>query len=175
MEDCPQWPNERVRAEFGKRVADLLGWLSKPSKAEYPEKADRDRIYHARLASAPRDVLIIKLPDRLHNMLTLAACDPEKRQRKLEETRRYYLPLAEREILLIHELEDALAAIEATLPPPVIAIATHMPHAIPEPSAVQGAPEQKKRKEKRRGRELPSDASQIEDAPAAPDCGGGAD
>lgn len=164
VEDCPQWPNERVRAEFGDRVADLLGWLSKPSKAEYPEKVDRDRVYHARLAQAPRDVLIIKLADRLHNMLTLSACDPEKRQRKLEETRRYYLPLAEREILLIPELEDAIAIVEESLLALVVPLALPLSGHVPDPVSSTPA------KAGRRSAKLPKSPAQPSDNPEDPSC-----
>lgn len=174
VEDCPQWPNERVRAEFGEHVADLLGWLSKPSKIEYPEKADRDRIYHARLALAPREVLIIKLADRLHNMLTLSACDAEKRRRKIEETQRYYLPLAEREILLIHELEDATAVAEASLSGSVIPITAHVHHAASEEPCAAKAPERKRRVSKRASEgEASAEGTPSDGSP--PDCGGGAD
>ena len=172
VEDCPQWPNERVRAEFGDRVADLLGWLSKPSKMEYPEKADRDRVYHARLALAPRDVLIIKLPDRLHNMLTLLACDPEKRHRKVEETKRYYLPLAEREMLLIHELEDALAMVEESLVAPVIPLAPPLPGSVSDPAIGTQAKTRRRSAKPPEEREQPSGDLEDPSRSFPPDCGG---
>lgn len=112
VEDIRSWTIERVRREFGERVAFLLDYLTKPSKKEYPDKDDRDHAYHYRFRAAPRDFFLIKLADRLHNLLTLAFCPEEKRARKIKETREHYLPYAEKEQLLIHELEEALAAVK---------------------------------------------------------------
>lgn len=110
VEDCPQWTVDRVRAEYGDRVALYVDYLSKP---EMEDKQERNYVYHDRLTRAPRAVLLIKLADRLHNLLTLWNCSDDKKIRKIEETRRYYLPLAEREIVLFHELLAAVAELEA--------------------------------------------------------------
>jgi len=42
----------------------------------------------------------------------LGACSPEKVVRKIEETKIHYLPYAEREFILIHEIEEAISVIE---------------------------------------------------------------
>lgn len=107
VEDKPSWPIERVRLEFGDEVALLLDYCSKPSGKEYSGE-ERLKVYHARFAYAPRSFFLIKLSDRLHNMLTIWECSPEKIERKIEETRRHYLPYAEKHVILIHELEEAL-------------------------------------------------------------------
>lgn len=114
VEDCPEWTSDRVRAEFGERVALLLDWLSKRSESEFGgSKEKRDAFYHGRFRFAPREFFLIKLCDRLHNVLELWACSAEKRARKIAETRAYYMPYAEEHQILIHELEAAMAELEA--------------------------------------------------------------
>ncbi|QQR82711.1 HD domain-containing protein [Candidatus Campbellbacteria bacterium] len=109
VEDIPSWTIERVRVKYGERVALYVQYLTKPSKEEYADRDERELVYHTRFDAAPREFFLIKLADRLHNLLTLYACTPEKRQRKIVETRRYYLPHAEKHLILMHEIEDALA------------------------------------------------------------------
>lgn len=113
VEDIPSWTVERVREEFGERVALLVQYLTKPGEKEYPTKEEQEYVYHRRFHTAPRDFFLIKLADRLHNLLTLAVCSVEKQKRKIEETRRYYLPHAEMHFILVHEIEDAIAVLEA--------------------------------------------------------------
>ena len=113
LEDHPElWPLERIRKEFGERVALLVEYLTKPPESEYSTKEERDHVYHCRFCIAPREFFLIKLADRLHNILTLAACTPEKRRRKIEETWRYYMPFAEENFILYYELEEALMRAE---------------------------------------------------------------
>ncbi len=108
VEDIPSWTIERVRAEFGDRVALLVDWLSKPPLSEFSSKKERDRVYHQRFSNAPRDFFLIKLSDRWHNLLTLESCSTDKIARKVEETRTHYLPYAEDQCILIHEIEFLL-------------------------------------------------------------------
>lgn len=112
VEDIPSWTIEKVRAEFGDKVALLLDYSSKPSAKDYPSREERLRVYHKRFENAPRDFFLIKLPDRLHNLLTMWPFSPERRAEKIEETKRHYLPFAEKHIILIHELEAAIAELE---------------------------------------------------------------
>lgn len=111
VEDIPSWTVERIRSEFDDYTAMLVEYLSKPSK-EFPDKIERDRVYHGRFKFAPREFFLIKLSDRLHNTLTLGSCTPEKIKRKIEETRTHYLPYAEEHLILIHEIEGAISEIE---------------------------------------------------------------
>jgi len=108
IEDIKGWNYERLRSKYGDEVAMLVWWVSKPHAASDAEKNARNRDYHHRFNNAPRGALIIKLADRFHNMLTLWETTPEKRKRKIIETQDFYLPLAEKEMLLIHELEAVL-------------------------------------------------------------------
>lgn len=112
VEDIPSWTIGRVQAEFGERVAFLVEYLTKPPKDEYTSKEERDRVYHSRFRFAPREFFLLKLADRFHNVITLWNCDEEKRKRKIEETRKYYLPHAEDHFILYHELHEAIEALE---------------------------------------------------------------
>ncbi len=112
IEDIPSWTIDRVRSEFGERVALLVESLTKP-KADGLSKQEVDKIYHERFRFATREFFLIKLSDRLHNTITLWSCTPEKRARKILETKIHYLPYAERELILLHELEEALEKLEA--------------------------------------------------------------
>jgi len=106
VEDKPEWTIERVRNEYGDRVAYLVEYLTKPVDIE--DKKKREQVYHSRFEFAPREFFLIKLADRFHNMYTLWNCDADKRRRKIEETRRHYLPHAEKHLILLHELEEVL-------------------------------------------------------------------
>ena len=111
-EDLPHWPINRIRAEFGDRVALLVQYLSKPSKKKVPNKVARADMYHRSFGVAPRDFFLIKLADRIHNLLTLWDCTLDKRIRKVEETREYYLPWAQKHAILAHEILAALEELE---------------------------------------------------------------
>jgi GTP pyrophosphokinase len=112
VEDDPKWTIARVQIEFGNEVACWLEWVSKPGMKGYRSKEERDDWYHQRMKNAPREVFLIKLPDRLHNTITLWGCSVEKRLRKIAETKLHYLPFAEDHQILYHELVEALAILE---------------------------------------------------------------
>lgn len=106
VEDVDSWDIDRIRERFGSRAALLVDYLTKPKG--YPSKEIRNRNYHNRFANAPRDFFFIKLADRLHNLLTLGSCPKEKQLRKIKETEQFYLPHAESEMILYHEIIAAL-------------------------------------------------------------------
>lgn len=116
VEDKDSWTIERVRDEFGVHVAEIVDWVTKPPVSpQFLSREERDEAYNRRMASAPREPIIVKLADRLHNTVTLLSCSLEKRLRKIEETRRWYLPLAIQEIILVDKLEWAIERIEKSL------------------------------------------------------------
>lgn len=78
---------------FGERVRNLVQILTKEKKGDKPFL---EREYIAKLRKAQRDARLIKLADRLDNLRDLGGCLPEKQERILEETMRFYLPLARR-------------------------------------------------------------------------------
>lgn len=108
-EDIDDWDYYRVKAEFGEEVAILVWWLSKPPLKNFGgSKTKRDLRYHENLYLAPRWAIIIKLADRLHNLLTIWETDVEKRKRKILETVNFFPALAVKETVLIYELEEVL-------------------------------------------------------------------
>ncbi|MEK9151078.1 MAG: HD domain-containing protein [Patescibacteria group bacterium] len=113
VEDCPEWTVQRVQAEYGDGVALLVEWLTKPTQEKNGlSKEERACRYHERFRFAPREFFLIKLADRLHNLITLWACDDAKKRRKIRETRDHYLLWAEEHCILIHELEEAIERLE---------------------------------------------------------------
>jgi len=108
-EDIPGWDEGRLALEFNQTVAVLVWWISKPSLEKFEgDKEARNRAYHQNLHRAPRESLLIKLADRLHNLLTLWGCSEEKQRRKITETQDFYLSIAEDQVVLIHEIEAAI-------------------------------------------------------------------
>ncbi len=109
VEDIEGWTHRRVAFEFSERISNFVWWLTKPKVEDFRSEAERDRHYNEQLHErAPREVIIVKLADRLHNLVTMWDVSEEKRQRKILETENFYLPLAVREMVLIHEIESIL-------------------------------------------------------------------
>jgi (p)ppGpp synthase/HD superfamily hydrolase len=78
---------DEVRLQFGDRVAELVGWVT---------KADDRTAYLERLKDAPADALLVKLADRLSNVQRLDTHPrPEKQRSYYAETLRSIVPLAQ--------------------------------------------------------------------------------
>ncbi len=120
MEDIDGWSQELIALTFNQKVAELVFWVSKDDSELYGgDKEERNREYHRKLDIAVREAILIKLADRLHNVITLWATDEDKQRRKVRETQDFYLPLAEKHTVLIHELEAALCEVMALWRPQV--------------------------------------------------------
>jgi len=98
---------EDIKSRFGQNVADLVEGLTKiveiRSEELIPSTSDEKLItsalsFRKMLIASIKDVrvLIVKLCDRLHNMLTLDALPPNKQKRIAEETLVVYAPIAHR-------------------------------------------------------------------------------
>lgn len=109
MEDIPNWTQERLAHEFNELVAMYVFYVSEPPLEEFSgDKQKRSRAYHHKLAIAPREAILVKLADRLHNVVTLWHRSNDNQRNKVRETQDFYLPLAEKFVILVHELEEGL-------------------------------------------------------------------
>ena len=106
IEDTSFTP-EDLKSEFGDDVTHMVEGLTKIVEMRHEELASsgsNERLINSALTfrkmliASIKDirVLVIKLCDRLHNMLTLDALSPEKQIRIAEETLVVYAPIAHR-------------------------------------------------------------------------------
>lgn len=70
-EDIVGWGQDRMAREFNAEVAQYVWWVTKPELEDGESKEERNRRYHENLRRAPRKALIVKLADRLHNLLDM--------------------------------------------------------------------------------------------------------
>ncbi|WP_036916475.1 MULTISPECIES: bifunctional (p)ppGpp synthetase/guanosine-3',5'-bis(diphosphate) 3'-pyrophosphohydrolase [unclassified Prochlorococcus] len=90
---------DQLESLFGSEVRGLVEGVTKLGGIHFPNRteAQAENLRKMFLAMA-RDirVVLVKLADRLHNMRTIDALQPEKQQRIALETREIYAPLANR-------------------------------------------------------------------------------
>lgn len=79
--------NEVIRAEFGDKVAELVGWLTDVSRPEQGNRATRKAIDRAHSAMAPAEAQTIKLADLISNTRSIATHDKGFAKTYLEEKR----------------------------------------------------------------------------------------
>ena len=93
VEDTPCTIDD-VRREFGARVAELVGWVTKPAPEEGSDRRAAKQAYLGRLKDAPADAVLVKLADRASNVQTLRNLGLPKQRQYYAETVRYIMPLA---------------------------------------------------------------------------------
>ncbi|HYJ98233.1 MAG TPA: bifunctional (p)ppGpp synthetase/guanosine-3',5'-bis(diphosphate) 3'-pyrophosphohydrolase [Burkholderiaceae bacterium] len=98
MEDCGITKPELIE-RFGAPTADLVDGLTKLDKLQFSTREEgQAESFRKMLLAMARDVrvILIKLADRLHNMRTVQAIAPDRRQRMARETLEIYAPIAHR-------------------------------------------------------------------------------
>ena len=93
VEDTPCTIDE-VRRAFGDRVAEMVGWVTKPEPAEGVDRKAAKEAYLGRLQDAPDDAVLVKLADRASNVQTLRNLGLPKQRQYYAETVRFIIPLA---------------------------------------------------------------------------------
>ncbi len=96
LEDSARFGPDDISGACGVGVLGLVSALTRSTDAETPTGRESRAAYLKRFATAPDPVLILKLSDRLDNLRSLPLSpSPAKRQRYVQETRQYLLPLCE--------------------------------------------------------------------------------
>jgi (p)ppGpp synthase/HD superfamily hydrolase len=93
VEDTPVTLDE-VSAEFGPRVAELVGWVTIPAPGPAETKSAVRQAYLRRLRDAPPDAVLVKLADRASNVQTLRNLPLDQQRSYYEQTVSYIVPLA---------------------------------------------------------------------------------
>ena len=98
VEDCDVTEDE-IREQFGAGIADIVIGCTKISKIKFKSKEESQaENFRKMVVAMAKDirVIIVKLADRMHNMLTLQYVSKEKQVKKAQETLDIYVPLASR-------------------------------------------------------------------------------
>ncbi|GEM_PF-1845583 len=95
LEDSTTVTREDIEKKTSPEVAEAVSFLTKPSVPGHISRIERERLYFSNLGSAPNWVKTIKLFDRLNNLECIHKSSVSKRQRYLQETLLFHLPMAE--------------------------------------------------------------------------------
>lgn len=98
VEDC-EVSEDEIRKEFGDEIANIVIGCTKISKIKFKTKEESQaENFRKMVVAMAKDirVIIVKLADRMHNMLTLQYVSKDKQVKKAQETLDIYVPLASR-------------------------------------------------------------------------------
>lgn len=98
IEDTPATADD-IRERFGDDVTSLVEGVTKLAKLDFASREEEQARNLRKMFLAMAEdlrVIVIKLSDRLHNMRTLDALEPEKRLHTASETLHIFAPLAHR-------------------------------------------------------------------------------
>ena len=102
VEDTPTTIQD-IEANFGKKTAEYVDWLTKPSQEGFGSKQELNAHQAGRIKRAPKEVRMIKLADRMDNISDLHLLPPNgKMERYVKDTRENYLDLAAQTDLKIY-------------------------------------------------------------------------
>ena len=96
IEDCNVSKKE-IEQNFNEKIAELVDGVTNLTQVDFKSKTERDYATKRKIIlgiNKDARIVIIKLADRLHNILTLQYKSPEKRIMKANETMQFYAPLA---------------------------------------------------------------------------------
>ncbi len=96
VEDVEEVTIELVDEKFGSYVAAIVEGCTKVTR-DSGDKQSLSKLVHRKIFSGAAlrpEVMLVKLADRLHNLRTLSAMPPHKRQKISDETLDIYAPLA---------------------------------------------------------------------------------
>lgn len=87
-----------IEISFGKEIASIVKDLTKIKGTASFFNVNKSEVYRLILAGVSKDIriILIKIADRLHNMLTLSSLKPARQLKVANETMYVYAPLAER-------------------------------------------------------------------------------
>jgi GTP pyrophosphokinase len=102
---------EEIEDLAGAHVRELVFLLTKPDPAGFPSKAERDRVYFARLHDGPEGASVVKCADRVDNLRDMLSSgwSLEKKRAYLVEAREEILPGAR------ERAPEAARALEAVI------------------------------------------------------------
>lgn len=78
---------EIIKAEFGNKIAELVGWLTDVSRPEQGNRSTRKAIDRAHSAMAPAEAQTVKLADLISNTRSIMMHDEKFAKTYLEEKR----------------------------------------------------------------------------------------
>ena len=90
IEDIKGYTEITIEGLFGKRVAELVSFVTKDHYTDY--KVPENMETYLKKIRDNQDAAIIKTADRMHNMMSLETKTFKQRYDKALETEKYYLP-----------------------------------------------------------------------------------